>query len=64
MDEKNNSRGHNVTKKQNGRRNQLIRRYITKQNKGERDSSRIEERRWSIMGRQWNCLCRQTNLHS
>jgi len=57
MDKKNNSRDHDVVKKQNGRRNQLIRRDMTKQDKGERDSSRIEERRWSIMERQWNCLC-------
>ena len=23
---------------------------------------RIGEERWTIMGREWNCLCRQTNL--
>jgi len=34
MDEKNNSRGYDIIKKQNGKRNQLI----------GRDSSRIEER--------------------
>jgi len=64
MDRKNNSRGHNITKKQNGRRNQLIGKDMTKQNKEERDSSRIEERTWSIIGRQWNCLCGWMNLHS
>jgi len=38
-------------KKQNGKRNQLIGGDMMKQNKRERDSSRIEEIRWSIMER-------------
>ena len=49
MDKKNNSRGHYIVKEQNGRKNQPIRRDMTKQNKGEKGSSRIEERRWSII---------------
>ena len=49
MDKKNNGRDHNVVKKQNSKRNQPIRKDMIKQDNGERDSSRIEER-------QWNCL--------
>ena len=54
MNEKNNSRGYNVAnvaKKQDDKRNQPIGRDITKQYKRERDNSRIEERRQSIIGR-------------
>ena len=58
MDEKNNGKDHNIVKKQDGRRNQFVERDIIKQYKGERDHSRVEERKWLIMGRQWNCICR------
>ena len=43
MDKKNNSRGYNVVKKQDNRRNQSVGRNTMKQDKGERSSSRIKE---------------------
>ncbi len=52
MDKKNNSRDYNVVKKQNGRKNQLIKRDTMKPDKEERSSPRIKERRQSIMERQ------------
>ena len=51
MDKKNNGGGHNIAKKQDDRRNQFIGRDTMKQYKGEKSNSRVEERRWSIMGR-------------
>jgi len=44
MDKKNNSRGYDVVKKQDNRRNQPVGRNTIKQNKEERSSSRINRK--------------------
>ena len=57
-----NSRDKDDTKKPSGRRNHSIRRNTTKWNKRTRSIQRTGEGRWTIMGREWNCLCGQMNL--
>ena len=58
MEQKNNGRNYNVKKEQYNREDRFTEGNITKQNKGTRDDTRIEERRWTNLRRQWNSLCR------
>ena len=64
MNKENNSRSYNIAKKQSDRRNKLIGGNMMKWYKRKGSDSEIEERRQSIMGGQWNCICGWMNLHS
>ena len=64
MEQKNYSRNYNVKKEQHNGEDGFIKGNSIKQNKKARSNTRAKERRWISMGRQWNSLCRWTNLHS
>ena len=57
-----NSRDKYDTKKPSGKRNHSSERNMMKWNKRTRSMQRTGEERWTIMGREWNHLCRQMNL--
>ena len=56
-----NSRDKYDTKKPSGKRNHSSERNMMKWNK-RTSMQRTGEERWTIMGREWNHLCRQMNL--
>ena len=57
MDKKTNiSKSDIIVKKQSSRRNYFVGRNMKEWHKRKQSSQEIKERRWSIMGRQWNCL--------
>jgi len=49
-------------KKSSGRRNHFIKRDMMKWNERIRSDQGTRKRRWSILGRRWNCLCGWKNL--